>query len=203
MIKRRIFVLICAATTGLFACTESGGSKAETEKENITTEGPNKTEQPVGRPGAKFNNESALKYILGSDEYNMWGVLCRMSSYSKEINGSDYTLLCPNNKTFLTYGVELTALLKKPENIGLLDALVKKHIINRPLTIDKLKDAGELETIGGDKLDFDFESLKINGVHLNSEQTITKKGIIIGIEGCIDFPKETLMKQLKQSSSQK
>jgi len=192
-IVKRVFLF--GVMNCFLACAEQNTNKQELPIEKVESDA-NKNAGHIGRSGAKFNDESALKYILGSDDYNMWGVLCRISSKAKEINSSKYTLLCPNNKALLAYGMDVVSLLKKPENIGLLDKLVEKHIINQPLTIGKLEGVGELKTIGGDILVFDSELLQVNGIALTTDQMITKQGIIIGLFGCIDFPDTALAKQI-------
>lgn len=178
-------------------CAENTAPNQDTPAQENVIDNSNKSDRPVGRPGAKFSDESALKYILGSSDYNMWGVLCRLSSRGKEIHDSKYTLICPDNKALLTYGMDIVSLLKKPENKALLDKLVERHVIDHPLTIEKMKSEESLTTIGGEVLTFDTKALTLNGIALNTDQMITKQGIMIGLSGCIDFPIEALKKQMK------
>lgn len=176
------------------SCMESGDGSTTgvSNSKEAETEG-----GKIGAGAGKVENEltiNVMRYTMASSDLATWGTLLNKSKWSREIQSSQVTFLCPTEDIFdpAKGGRVLISELKRPENQNLLDQVMAKHLLKIQYSIDKLAVMSEVETIDGQMLTVDAVNATIGGIHYTNREILTLNGTVLVIDDVIDYPEKAL-----------
>lgn len=173
------FLLVSAA---LLACntnqpkeTPKTDAKADTAKFDPKKVG----EKALAKLNEPYSKESAFRYVDTAPETNLWKALLRKSKYGKEVELGSYTLLVPTNEVLRAWDPEKMKKVRNLENLDALNKLVGDHILKTPITVEKMGDVTEVETITGKKHKVQAGAQNIGGGIYMLNQIFTPKGSVV------------------------
>lgn len=204
---RKIEILLMGlAFVAFTSCGESNNTATE------NSESAKQTENPVGRDlteaekrGMRLmksrqdskrkqmtdktqNMTSAYRYIVSSDEYPIFSNLVKNSRINKHIHGGDVTLLAPVDKAFEDYPRYKELLYAGNEDA--LDEFISYHVVNESMEYKIFSEGTDWQVHAGPTLELSREGgVYFGGAHVRSGSIETDRGIIIGMDDLIYFPK--------------
>jgi uncharacterized surface protein with fasciclin (FAS1) repeats len=178
---KETFAILCTVLV-LSACNTSTDQKSNTPKPTADTTkfNPNRT---LAREKAKrdqpYSKESAYRYIETSPETNMWAAMVKSSKWAKDAVNGAYTILTPTNDVLKAWNPAKLKVVRDPANQKEIDNLIGNHIILTPITVEKMGDIKEVETISGKKLKVQPGAQNIGGGIYMLNQIFTKQGSVV------------------------
>ncbi|MFZ4785390.1 MAG: fasciclin domain-containing protein [Flavobacteriales bacterium] len=176
------FIALVLIGAALFACntnqpkdTPKTDTKADTAKFDPKKVG----EKALAKMNEPYNRESAFRYVDTAPETNLWKALLRKSKYGKEVELGSYTLLVPTNEVLRAWDPEKMKKVRNLENLDALNKLVGDHILKTPITVEKMGDITEVETITGKKHKVQAGAQNIGGGIYMLNQIFTPKGSVV------------------------
>ena len=133
----------------------------------------------------------------------MMGMLVSLSDYSKKLNNEHTTLLAPTNASLDNYSREAIGAFRYPESKALLNTFVEKHIIPSVFSINKYTENTTVKNLHGDDLNLLIDARTIGGAHYSGVEFMTDHGIVISMDGAIDFPMTELKMILQKHANDK
>jgi uncharacterized surface protein with fasciclin (FAS1) repeats len=134
------------------------------------------------------NMTSPYKYLTTSDEYPIFTSLMSRSILSKHIHSAGGTVLAPVDKAFDDYPDYKELLL--PLNKEELDNFIAYHIIDTPLEYKEFSVGDSWRVHAGFILGLTKKGgINFNGAHVRSGSIDTDRGMIIGMDDLVYYPK--------------
>jgi len=134
------------------------------------------------------NMTSPYKYLTTSDEYPIFTSLMSRSILSKHIHSAGVTVLAPVDKAFDDYPDYKELLL--PLNKEELDNFIAYHIIDTPLEYKEFSVGDSWRVHAGFILGLTKKGgINFNGAHVRSGSIDTDRGMIIGMDDLVYYPK--------------
>ncbi len=128
--------------------------------------------------------------VASSDSYSKFKTALEASGLDKTLAGpGPFTVFVPTNRAFEKMATPSFDNLLKPENRGLLVALLQRHIIPQLVRGEDFK-TGEYLTNAGELIHVKVESDKITlgNVNVTMSNDITANGMIHTVDGLIGAP---------------
>jgi uncharacterized surface protein with fasciclin (FAS1) repeats len=167
--------------------------KALDDRKRVIEENAKKKEEEAKEK--KLNTEvdvtSIYTYLRTSPDYMYMSKLIFKSSYSKMLHNENLTFFaCPDSIMMRKYTEDQVMALTGKNRQKDLDKLLENHIIPRRISAHKLQKATEVVTLGGRILEISKANtaLTVNGLKAELHDYQTNMGIVVKIEGLIDFP---------------
>ncbi len=109
----------------------------------------------------------------------MWAAMVKSSKWAKDAVNGAYTILTPTNDVLKAWDPAKLKVVRDPANQKEIDNLIGNHIILTSITVEKMGDITEVETISGKKLKVQPGAQNIGGGIYMLNQIFTKKGSVV------------------------
>jgi uncharacterized surface protein with fasciclin (FAS1) repeats len=143
-------------------------------------------QRALDKRNAPYSTESAFRYVDTAPETKLWAGMLRRSKFAKDVEAGTFTLLVPTNEVLKAYNPERMKLIRADENIEMLNAFVANHILKTPITVEKMGELTEVETITGKKLKVQGGAQNIGGGIYMLNQIFTPQGSVVLMSKLID-----------------
>jgi uncharacterized surface protein with fasciclin (FAS1) repeats len=157
--------------------------------------GPEKTNKPQtsSHKQASTSNKAASGQTIfqtaqSNGQFHTFTDLMQKSGLDKTLNntGSKYTVFAPTDEAFKALGTETLANLAKPENSGLLNSILKYHVVLGNVSAKEFK-TGLVPTLNGQRFDISNTNGKftVNKANVSKTDITCANGVIHVIDAVV------------------